>query len=84
MDLALESLWGKEMFQGSEYLKPLIDSYQDGICDFFGTPALWSDHMIQRTLERSGGKPFNVEDVRSIIKDYLAVLADSVRKGGTF
>jgi hypothetical protein len=74
----------KIMTKYSDYLRPLFESYQGSMCDFFGNPALWSDHMIQKTLERSGGKPFNVEDVRSIIKDYLAVLSDSVRKGGTF
>jgi hypothetical protein len=68
----------------SDYFKPIIESYQGSLCDFLNTPELWSDHMIQRTLERSAGKPFNVEDVRSIIKDYLTVLSDFVRKGGTF
>ena len=38
--------------------------------------------MIQKTLERAGGKPYNFEDVRLIVKDYLSVLCDSVCKGG--
>ena len=71
------------MKQQWEYLNPLWYATQQGICDFLSTPYLWSEAMIHKTMERTGGKPFNVEDVRAIIKDYLAVLTDYVRRGGT-
>lgn len=67
----------------SEHLRPIYESTQNTLCDFLGSPALWSDQMIHKTLERTAGKPFNVEDVRMIVKDYLAVLCEFVRKGGS-
>ncbi|MBI2877955.1 MAG: hypothetical protein HYY20_13850 [Candidatus Tectomicrobia bacterium] len=70
------------MAQLSEYFKPIIESTYDAMCDVLNNPALWSDHMIHKTLERAGGKPFNVEDVRLLVKDYLAVLCELIRKEG--
>jgi hypothetical protein len=36
--------------------------------------------MVNRTLQRVGAKPFDIEDARLLIKDYLAVLVDVIRK----
>jgi len=32
-------------------------------------------------LQRSGSQPFNIEDVQAIVKDYLVVLSDAIRRG---
>lgn len=72
------------MRQFSELFRPIIETTYDTMCDVLNNPVLWSDHMIQKTLERAGGKPFNVEDVRLLVKDYLAVLCDFIRKEGRF
>ena len=42
---------------------------------------LWSEKIVKETLNRSGGHPFNVEDVQTIVKDYLGVLSDTIERG---
>jgi hypothetical protein len=37
--------------------------------------------MIRQTLSRIGGKPFNIEDVQTIVEDHLVVLSDHIRRG---
>ncbi len=63
-----------------EYLKPVYNHTKESFIDVLNNPVLWSDPMIQKTLQRVGAKPFDIEDVRLIIKDYLAVLVDTFRK----
>lgn len=66
-----------------EHMASIIESHKNAVCDMLSEPGLWSDTMIKRTLQRGGAQPFNIEDVRSIVKDYLTVLSDSLRKGET-
>lgn len=64
-----------------EYLSGMVSSSKDAICDLLHNPALWSQQMAKRTLERSGGQAFNIQDVQSIIKDYVTVLSETIRRG---
>lgn len=69
------------MPQKSDWMYPFFHSTQNGLCDFLSNPALWSEPFIHKTMERSGTKPFNYDDVQNIVKDYLTVVSDYVRKG---
>lgn len=62
---------------------PVWQGVQNGFCDFLNNPSLWSDEMCRATLERSGTKTYNVEDCRTIVKDYLTVLCNFIRTNGT-
>jgi hypothetical protein len=62
---------------------PVWHGVQNGFCDFLNNPTLWSDEMIKQTLERSGTKTYNIEDCRTIVKDYLSVLCSYIRQGST-
>ncbi len=44
-------------------------------------PTLWADEILHETLGRRGGQPFDVQDVRHLIKDYLTVVSDRIRRG---
>ena len=61
------------------YFHPVWLGVQNGICDFFNNPTLWSDEFMQTTMQRSGTKNYNIEDCRTIVKDYLTVLSEYVR-----
>ena len=63
-----------------EYFKPVFEHTKESVIDLLNNPYLWSDPMITKTLERVGGKPFDIEDARMLIKDYLTVLAEKIRK----
>lgn len=63
-----------------EYFSSMVSSSRDDFCDVLHNPALWSDPIIKKTLERVGSQAFNIEDVQLIIKDYLTVLAETIRK----
>jgi hypothetical protein len=64
----------------TRYFYPVWHGVQNGFCDFLNNPILWSDEMIRSTLERSGTKTYNPEDCRMIVKDYLWVLQDFIRR----
>jgi len=66
-----------------DYMDTLVQSSRDAFCDVLHNPALWSENIIQQTLTRMGGTPFDIEDVQTIVKDYLTVLSENVRKGET-
>jgi hypothetical protein len=63
-----------------EYFKPVHEHTKESFIDLLNNPVLWSDAMVNRTLQRVGAKPFDIEDARLLIKDYLAVLVDVIRK----
>ena len=69
--------------QVPDYLASMVCSSKDAFCDILHNPALWSESMIKKTLERVGSQAFNIEDVQMIIKDYLTCLSESIRKGET-
>ncbi|MFN8006300.1 MAG: hypothetical protein U0V70_04600 [Terriglobia bacterium] len=71
---------GRNMVTIPEYFKPVFEHTKESLIDLLNNPYLWSDPMITKTLERVGGKPFDIEDARLLIKDYLAVLAERIRK----
>ena len=79
-------LFRRKLFGGGVCLRsqnisnPLYAHTKESIIDLLNNPVLWSDPMIQKTLQRVGAKPFDIEDVRLLIKDYLTVLAETVRK----
>ncbi len=47
-------------------------------------PALWSDTMVKETCQRLGISSCNVQEVQSVIKNYLNVLSDALRRGEQF
>jgi hypothetical protein len=64
-----------------DYLDNMVQSTRDAFCDTLHNPSLWSDKLIKETLNRMGGSPFNIEDVQAIVKDYLTVLSETIRRG---
>ncbi len=42
-------------------------------------PGLWSHEMVEKTVERAGGMPCDIESTRLIIKNYLGVLRDALK-----
>ena len=67
-----------------EYLKTVVNFHKDSYCDLLGRPGLWSETMATRTLERLGGQAHNIEDVQIIIREYLSVLTDAIKKEENF
>lgn len=63
----------------NRYWYPVWYSVQNGFCDFLNSPILWSDEIIKTTLERSNTKTYNMEDCRTIVKDYLNVVCEFMR-----
>ena len=66
-----------------DYLESMVTNSRDAFCETLHNPSLWSKSIIKRTLERSEGSTFNINDVQTIVKDYLAVLSETVRRGET-
>lgn len=71
-------------FQSQGVFNQVADASRDVVLTMLNNPALWSEAMITKTLQRLGGAAYNIQDVQSIIKDYLSVLAETIRKGETF
>jgi len=67
--------------QVPDYLAGMVSSSREAFCEMLHNPALWSEPIVKKTLERVGSQAFNIEDVQLIIKDYLTVLAETIRKG---
>jgi hypothetical protein len=65
--------------QLSEYFDGIVNNTKDAFCDMLNDPTLWSDSIIKETLKRGGSLPFNIEDVRHLIKQYTTVLSESIR-----
>jgi hypothetical protein len=63
------------------YMNTMVNNTRDAFCDILHDPSLWSDRIIKETLARSGGQPFNIQDVQTLVKDYLTVLAENIRRG---
>ena len=64
--------------QISDYFNNMDNTTRDTFCEMLGDPTLWSDTMIKDTLKLSGSHPFNIEDVRHIVRDYLKVLSEKI------
>ncbi|HAJ27320.1 MAG TPA: hypothetical protein DCG53_08795 [Syntrophus sp. (in: bacteria)] len=71
-------------FQAQGVFNQVADASRDVVLTMLNNPALWSEAMITKTLQRLGGAAYNIQDVQSIIKDYLSVLGETIRKGETF
>ncbi|HPF71612.1 MAG TPA: hypothetical protein PLQ13_13130 [Candidatus Krumholzibacteria bacterium] len=67
--------------QVPNYMNTMVTSTRDAFCDILHNPSLWSDKIIKETLNRTGGHPFNIQDVQILVKDYLTVLAENIRRG---
>ncbi len=72
------------MIKGKGYFEEVGESCRATLVDLFNNPSLWSDTMVTKTLQRIGGSAFSIHDVQLIIKDYLSVLAEAIRKGEEF
>ena len=71
-------------FQAQGVFNQVADASRDVVLTMLNNPALWSEAMITKTLQRLGGAAYNIQDVQSIINDYLSVLGETIRKGETF
>ena len=67
-----------------EYFGHIVEASKDAFCTMLNNPSLWSEDMVARTLQRLGSSAYNIQDVQLIIKDYLSVLSEAIRKGETF
>jgi hypothetical protein len=70
--------------QTSELFSTVASAANDAVCTMLNNPALWSEAMVTKTLQRLGGSAYNIQDVQIIIKDYLSVLSEAIRKGEAF
>ncbi|MFB3926061.1 MAG: hypothetical protein ACE14T_08400 [Syntrophales bacterium] len=59
----------------------IVDATRDAFLTLLNNPACWSDQMVQKTMHRLGSTAYNIQDVQMIIKDYLSVLSEAIRKG---
>ncbi len=66
-----------------DYLDAMVQNSREAFCDTVHNPTMWSETLAKRTLERIGSQAFNVNDVQTIIKDYVSVLSEAIRKGET-
>ena len=64
-----------------EYLADMVTGSRDAFCNVLHNPALRSDTIIKKTLERMGGQTFDINDVRVIVTEYLNCLAETIDKG---
>ena len=64
-----------------EYLADMVTGSKDAFCNVLNNPALRSDKIIKKTLERMGGQTFDINDVRIIVTEYLNCLAETIDKG---
>ena len=64
-----------------KFMDSVVANTRDSFCDILHNPSLWSEKIIKETLTRTGTQPYNIEDVQSLIKDYLTVLSENIRRG---
>ena len=64
-----------------DYLSDMVTGSRDAFCNVLHNPALRSDKIIKKTLERMGGQTFDINDVRVIVTEYLNCLSDAIDKG---
>ncbi|GAB4329699.1 MAG: hypothetical protein Kow0037_04870 [Calditrichia bacterium] len=69
--------------QVPDYLAGVVNNTRDAFCDMLTNPTLWSESLIKDTLKRTGGQAFNINDVQTIIQNYLNVLSEHIREGRT-
>ncbi|MGD9545996.1 MAG: hypothetical protein AB7V45_00485 [Candidatus Krumholzibacteriia bacterium] len=67
--------------QVPSYMSSMVTNTRDAFCDVLHNPSLWSEKIIKETMNRTGGQPFNIQDVQTLIKDYLTVLSENIRRG---
>ncbi len=67
--------------QVPSYMDTVFTNTRDAFCDVLHNPSLWSEKIIRETLARTGGQPFNINDVQTLVKDYLTVLSETIRRG---
>lgn len=63
------------------FMDSMVVNTRDSFCEILHNPSLWSEKIIRETLTRTGTQPFNIEDVQVLIKDYLTVLSENIRRG---
>ncbi|MBU8869558.1 MAG: hypothetical protein KOO60_01670 [Gemmatimonadales bacterium] len=67
--------------QVPDYMNTVFTNTRDAFCDILHNPSLWSDDIIKETLNRTGSQPFDINDVQTLVKDYLTVLSENIRRG---
>lgn len=67
--------------QVPDYMNTVFTSTRDAFCEILHNPSLWSDEIIKETLNRTGSQPFDIQDVQTLVKDYLTVLSENIRRG---
>ena len=67
--------------QVPEFMNTVFTNTRDSFCDILHNPSLWSEEIIKETLNRTGSQPFDIQDVQTLVKDYLTVLSENIRRG---
>ena len=67
--------------QVPDYMNTVFTNTRDAFCEILHNPSLWSDEIIKETLNRTGSQPFDIQDVQTLVKDYLTVLSENIRRG---
>lgn len=67
-----------------EYFGHIVEASKDAFLTMLNDPACWSEEMVTKTLQRLGSTAYNIQDVQLIIKDYLSVLSEAIRRGEGF
>ena len=67
--------------QVPDYMNTVFTNTRDAFCDILHNPSLWSEDIIKETLNRTGSQPFDINDVQTLVKDYLTVLSENIRRG---
>jgi hypothetical protein len=73
--------WSKMRQNVPQYMDSMVNNTRDAFCDILHNPSLWSEKIIKETLTRTGSQPFNIQDVQTLVKDYLTVLSEHIRRG---
>lgn len=67
--------------QVPDYMNTVFTNTRDAFCEILHNPSLWSEDIIKETLNRTGSQPFDIQDVQTLVKDYLTVLSENIRRG---
>lgn len=64
-----------------DHVKPIEKKARDSFAKMLRDPDCWSEPLLKETLTKVGSaKPFTIEDIKSIVKSYMGILANEVGK----
>ena len=87
MSLLVAILWTKgntfckEIFLRRLKTEKMCDSCLYIVATELDNPALWSKEMVEGAVKRAGGPVCDIEGIRLIVKNYLAILSNTLKQG---